>query len=191
GHVAEPAAHLDVARRPLAERLGEPLGRLDQAEEELDRGALPRAVRAEEAGDRGLDLEVDVVEREELAVALRQALGAEKCGHGRILPRISDGLHDRVLPWREVKRGTRTFATAFVVAIAGGLLGGGIAHALQGGGHSQEHVAADVRSALVDVNLRLAGGGAAAGTGIVLTSSGEVLTNNHVIAGASSIRVRD
>ena len=41
------------------------------------------------------------------------------------------------------------------------------------------------------VNTRLAYGGAAAGTGIVLTSSGEVLTNNHVIRGATSIRVTD
>src|SRR6185437_8331679 len=31
--------------------------------------------------------------------------------------------------------------------------------------------------------------GAAAGTGMVLTSSGEVLTNNHVVAGATSITV--
>ncbi len=34
-------------------------------------------------------------------------------------------------------------------------------------------------------------GGAAAGTGIVLTSSGEVLTNNHVVRGATTVRVRD
>ncbi len=33
--------------------------------------------------------------------------------------------------------------------------------------------------------------GAAAGTGIVLSSSGEVLTNNHVIRGATRIRVTD
>jgi S1-C subfamily serine protease len=32
-------------------------------------------------------------------------------------------------------------------------------------------------------------GGQAAGTGMVLTSSGEVLTNNHVIAGATAIKV--
>src|SRR3954462_2143488 len=32
-------------------------------------------------------------------------------------------------------------------------------------------------------------GGAAAGTGMVLTSSGRVLTNNHVIAGGTSVRV--
>ena len=33
-------------------------------------------------------------------------------------------------------------------------------------------------------------GGAGAGTGMVLTASGEVLTNNHVIRGATQIRVR-
>src|SRR6185437_9179011 len=31
--------------------------------------------------------------------------------------------------------------------------------------------------------------GAAAGTGMVLTSSGEILTNNHVIRGATAIKV--
>jgi S1-C subfamily serine protease len=41
---------------------------------------------------------------------------------------------------------------------------------------------------LINTNLGLQGG-AAAGTGMVLTSSGEVLTNNHVIRGATSIRV--
>lgn len=43
---------------------------------------------------------------------------------------------------------------------------------------------------VVVVSTRLAyTGGAASGTGIVLTSSGRVLTNNHVIRGAGSIRV--
>jgi len=46
--------------------------------------------------------------------------------------------------------------------------------------------------ALVDVNTTLSGGRATGeGTGIVLTSSGLVLTNNHVIDGASSISVTD
>ncbi len=46
--------------------------------------------------------------------------------------------------------------------------------------------------ALVDVVSSLGYQGAtSAGTGIVLTSSGEVLTNNHVVNGATSIRVRD
>jgi S1-C subfamily serine protease len=49
--------------------------------------------------------------------------------------------------------------------------------------------AAGVRTGVVVVNTRLLGGGVAAGTGIVLTSSGEVLTNNHVIRGATAIRV--
>jgi len=43
----------------------------------------------------------------------------------------------------------------------------------------------------VDINTTLDGGQAAAGTGIVLTSDGLVLTNNHVIAGATSISVTD
>jgi S1-C subfamily serine protease len=45
---------------------------------------------------------------------------------------------------------------------------------------------------LVDINTTLGlQGAAAAGTGQVLTSNGEVLTNNHVIEGATSIRVTD
>ncbi len=50
-------------------------------------------------------------------------------------------------------------------------------------------VAAKVDPAIVDINTTLQGG-AAAGTGMVLTSSGVVLTNNHVIDGATSIRVQ-
>jgi S1-C subfamily serine protease len=41
---------------------------------------------------------------------------------------------------------------------------------------------------LVNTDLALQGGSAAA-TGIVLTKNGEVLTNNHVIAGATTVRV--
>jgi S1-C subfamily serine protease len=41
---------------------------------------------------------------------------------------------------------------------------------------------------VIDTNLAYQGG-AAAGTGMVLTSSGEVLTNNHVITGATTIKV--
>jgi S1-C subfamily serine protease len=45
------------------------------------------------------------------------------------------------------------------------------------------------KTGVVTVKVRLATGVAGAGTGIVLTSSGEVLTNNHVIRGARTIRV--
>jgi len=41
---------------------------------------------------------------------------------------------------------------------------------------------------VIDTNLAYQGA-VAAGTGMVLTSSGEVLTNNHVISGATTIRV--
>ena len=41
---------------------------------------------------------------------------------------------------------------------------------------------------VIDTNLAYEGG-AAAGSGMVLTSSGTVLTNNHVIAGATSVKV--
>ena len=52
-------------------------------------------------------------------------------------------------------------------------------------------IADAVDPAIVDVTTTLAGGqGRAAGTGMVLTSSGEVLTNNHVIAAAQSISVQ-
>jgi len=53
-------------------------------------------------------------------------------------------------------------------------------------------IADKVDPALVDVNTVLGfQEEAAAGTGIVLSSSGEVLTNNHVINGATAISVRD
>ncbi|MGD0198390.1 MAG: trypsin-like peptidase domain-containing protein [Solirubrobacteraceae bacterium] len=45
---------------------------------------------------------------------------------------------------------------------------------------------------IVDIDTVLAGGsGLAAGTGMVLTPGGEILTNNHVIQEASSIRATD
>jgi S1-C subfamily serine protease len=53
-------------------------------------------------------------------------------------------------------------------------------------------VAAQVSPGLVDVNTVLGyQGGQAAGTGIVLTSTGEVLTNHHVVEGATQISVVD
>jgi S1-C subfamily serine protease len=53
-------------------------------------------------------------------------------------------------------------------------------------------IAAQTDPGLVDINTTLGlQSAAAAGTGQVLTSSGLVLTNNHVIDGATSIRVTD
>ncbi|MEY2450150.1 MAG: hypothetical protein QOH79_3626 [Acidimicrobiaceae bacterium] len=50
-------------------------------------------------------------------------------------------------------------------------------------------IAAKVDPSVVDITTTLANG-SAAGTGMVLTSSGLVLTNNHVIADATDIRVQ-
>jgi S1-C subfamily serine protease len=49
-------------------------------------------------------------------------------------------------------------------------------------------IAAKVTKSVVDIDTELGfGSGEAAGTGMILTSSGEVLTNNHVIDGATKI----
>ena len=54
-------------------------------------------------------------------------------------------------------------------------------------------IAGAVNPSVVNINVTLGmkRGSAAAGTGIVLTSSGRVLTNNHVIDGGTSIRATD
>src|SRR5262245_21247732 len=53
-------------------------------------------------------------------------------------------------------------------------------------------IAGAVSAGLVDVNTTLGMQGAqAAGTGMVLTSDGRVLTNNHVVEGATAIEVND
>jgi S1-C subfamily serine protease len=49
-------------------------------------------------------------------------------------------------------------------------------------------IASKVNSALVNINTTLAQG-RAAGTGMLISSTGEILTNNHVIAEATSIKV--
>ncbi len=78
---------------------------------------------------------------------------------------------------------------------AAALVAGGAAWAVTGtgpGAMSTATIAARTDAGLVDVisTLRYQNG-TAEGTGMVLTSNGEVLTNNHVIAGATSIKVRD
>jgi S1-C subfamily serine protease len=84
-------------------------------------------------------------------------------------------------------------AGAGVTAWSVGLPGGGLASAL--GGQpvlSTSAIVSKTDPAVVDIVATLGGEGAeSAGTGIVLTSSGEVLTNNHVIDGATSIHVTD
>jgi S1-C subfamily serine protease len=51
-------------------------------------------------------------------------------------------------------------------------------------------IEAKVDPALVDITSTLGNTGTAAGTGMVISSTGEILTNNHVISGATSISVK-
>ncbi len=61
-----------------------------------------------------------------------------------------------------------------------------------GGPSDVSSIAAKVNPALADINVTFGFQNAqGAGTGIVLTSNGEILTNNHVIDGATSISVTD
>jgi S1-C subfamily serine protease len=60
------------------------------------------------------------------------------------------------------------------------------------GGAAAAKIAKSVDPGLVDINTSLSYQGAtASGTGMILTSNGLVLTNNHVIDGATSITARD
>src|SRR6516165_3799247 len=103
-------------------------------------------------------------------------------------------------PRRNHKRGLIvTGAVALAAgAAAGGLIGSShgvtatTATAVSKTVMSSSEIAKTVDPALVDVVATEGDQGAvAAGTGIVLTSDGTVLTNNHVIRGATSIKVTD
>lgn len=69
---------------------------------------------------------------------------------------------------------------------------GGSGGSSSGGANlDQAAIAGKVDPAIVDIVVRLAGGqGTAEGTGMVISGGGQVLTNNHVIDGASTITVQ-
>lgn len=80
-------------------------------------------------------------------------------------------------------RGSARLAAAIVAALLVALSAAGVALA-------KTRSSASVGTGVAVVETELAyENGEAAGTGIVLTSSGEILTNNHVIRGATSITV--
>lgn len=98
------------------------------------------------------------------------------------------------------KRGRKLLgagALGLAMALVAGSVAWGIDRQVNGSQLAQKQldpaaVAAKVSPALVDVNTVLGYVGArAAGTGIVLTADGEVLTNHHVVEGATSITVTD
>jgi S1-C subfamily serine protease len=89
------------------------------------------------------------------------------------------------------RRRRRTAIAAGVAAAA--IAAGGIAWATTGTTTlSTAQIVSQTDAGLVDVISTLGyQHGTAEGTGMVLTSNGEVLTNNHVVAGSTSIQVRD
>ena len=95
---------------------------------------------------------------------------------------------------RKQRHGIRALAVTAVAAMA---LGAATTWALTSGPAASpvlttSQVVNKTDPGLVDVISTLGNqGGVAYGTGIVLTSSGEVLTNNHVVNGATSLKVRD
>jgi S1-C subfamily serine protease len=107
-------------------------------------------------------------------------------------------------PPRSLRRGRRRpRAASAAVILAAAVAGLGVGHVAVGSNSantasttaatlSLAQVEAKVDPGLVDVVSTLDYGQAeAAGTGIVLSSSGEILTNNHVVEGATSISVTD
>ncbi len=72
GGVADADPDVGRAARVAAEDLGRARIRVQEAEEQLERRALPRAVGAEQPGDPLLDLEADGVERADGAEGLRE-----------------------------------------------------------------------------------------------------------------------
>jgi S1-C subfamily serine protease len=103
-------------------------------------------------------------------------------GHG------SQGARRGSRPWRRpaLLAGASVGAAALVFA------GIGAADAMAATVLTTSQIASKVDPGLVDVVSTLGyQEGAAAGTGMVLTSTGEVLTNNHVIDGATSIKAID
>jgi S1-C subfamily serine protease len=90
------------------------------------------------------------------------------------------------------KKSRRVLAVVAGLSVAA-VAAGGAAWATSGGGAlTTAQIATQTNPGLVDVISTLGfQHGVAEGTGMVLTSSGEVLTNHHVIADATSIKVRD
>ena len=92
-------------------------------------------------------------------------------------------------------------ATAIVAAGAGAGIAVGLSHGSTSAGSptstskdvlSTSQIASKVDPGLVDVKATLGDEGETSlGTGIVLTSNGEILTNNHVINGATAVSVTD
>ncbi|MET7800036.1 S1C family serine protease [Streptomyces decoyicus] len=106
------------------------------------------------------------------------------------------------------RRARRPVALIAAVALASGLIGGGSAALIAGattqsaqnrpstplvnagktGGSGVSGVAKAVSPAIVEIKART-GSGESTGSGVVITGDGEIVTNNHVVAGAHTVTV--
>ena len=93
---------------------------------------------------------------------------------------------------RSARRTVLIAGASAVVAAALTIAGFGAANAFGASTLTTAQIPSKVDPGLVDIVTNLGyQNGQAAGTGMVLTSSGEVLTNNHVIRGATQIKATD
>lgn len=113
-------------------------------------------------------------------------------------------------PAQHRKRAKGPFALLAAVAIVAAAIGGGTAYGIQELTHSDSAavtssstgtnvvpssakgtvagVASAVSPSIVEIKAA-SNMGSSTGSGVIITSDGEILTNNHVIAGASSVKV--
>ncbi|MEV6408574.1 MULTISPECIES: S1C family serine protease [Streptomyces] len=128
-------------------------------------------------------------------------------GGGTALPPPVAAEPAPVPPRRRARRGPMALLAA--VAIVAAAIGGGTAYGIQELTGKDEvvasstttsvvpssktgdvaSIAAAVSPSVVEIQATL-GSGSSTGSGVIITSDGEILTNNHVIAGASSIKVQ-
>ncbi len=80
----------------------------------------------------------------------------------------------------------RSLAAIAVLLVVIALVGAGVGVAVSRFTGS----ASGLNGPVVDVNVALSSGQSAAGTGIILTSSGQVLTNNHVVENSDRVSVQ-
>ncbi|MEU6991711.1 trypsin-like peptidase domain-containing protein [Streptomyces sp. NPDC046465] len=126
--------------------------------------------------------------------------------HAPEAPQLPPQVPQQVPPRRRRARGPAALLAA--VAIAAAAVGGGTAYAVQtltdrDGGSSATStdvvptskkgtvsgVAEAVSPSIVEISATT-GQGKSTGSGVITKSDGEIVTNNHVVAGASSIKVR-
>jgi S1-C subfamily serine protease len=95
---------------------------------------------------------------------------------------------------RRTPRRHRGLAAIVAFVVGAGLIGFATTQAgaqTPGGGFNADAVADEVDSAVAAINISYPDGrGEAAGTGMVVSPDGKILTNNHVIENASDVRVR-